>query len=505
MSKISLSPPSLPLFFSELLDWLFARTNYENFKVVPKQRYQENLALFREFLDFAGAPDRQLTIVHVAGTKGKGSVCFLLEHLVRTCGYKTGLFTSPHLESILERFMLQGTPCDETTFARVFNRLLAVWIDFCRQTDRDPDAPGLTFFEWSVAIAFEMFSGQKVDCVLLETGLGGRFDATNVCLPAVSVITSISYDHQDILGNTLKEIALEKAGIVKLGVPLVFCIASPLLYPLTEAENHAVLSNGSRPIVASDVQELRTCILTIAHEHCSPAYEITEILPGLQSVPMTLPGLHERMNATIAEKIAGLLQDRLPLLNNPERCKILSQATVPGRMECIATDPTIVIDGAHNRMSFRALAATISRSFPLSRKTLLFGASAGKDIEGMFYELIPCFDSVCFVTASDSSRAVPVSELLDRWHAFIESLPTERKENPTFVHPSDSRSAGQTTGITLTNEIPSNKVIPEVKGIANLAAFLDSFCQNGEKSELLCVSGSFYLIGEVRRLILHRP
>ncbi|MDO5566841.1 MAG: hypothetical protein Q4G59_09310 [Planctomycetia bacterium] len=112
MSNISLSSSVLPLAYSELLDWLFARTNYENFKVVPKHRYQENLDLFRKFLDYAGAPDRQLTIVHVAGTKGKGSVCFLLEHLVRSCGYKTGLFTSPHLESILVRVIIQGQTCD---------------------------------------------------------------------------------------------------------------------------------------------------------------------------------------------------------------------------------------------------------------------------------------------------------------------------------------------------------------------------------------------------------
>ncbi len=476
MSNISLSSSILPLSCKQLLDWLFARTNYENFKVIPKHRYQENLDLFRNFLDFAGAPDRRLTIVHVAGTKGKGSVCFLLEHLIRSCGYNTGLFTSPHLESILERFMIQGKPCDEESFARAFNRLLVVWIDFCREHDRDPDAQGLTFFEWSVAIAFELFSGQGIDCVLLETGLGGRFDATNVCCPAVSVITSISYDHQDILGQTLKEIALEKAGIVKEGVPFVFCVASPLLYPETDAGKSAVMANGSRPIDASDVEELRQLFLQVAHSRHAPVYEIAEIASGLQSIPMALPGLHERLNATIAAQVAELLQPCLPRLDCSDRSgvyNILSQAAVPGRMERIAADPLIIIDGAHNRMSFRALAATLTQTYPRYRKSLLFGASAGKDIEGMFYELLPCFDKVYFAQTSGSARALSVAELLDRWNEFT-----------CFIQNTQS------------------VVVPQVSGVFDLVSFIDSFREGVSQDELLCVSGSFYLVGEVRRLIV---
>jgi folylpolyglutamate synthase/dihydropteroate synthase len=214
-------------------NFLMRRTNYETFESLPYDQMELSLDRVRRFLEFLGNPDRQYVIVHVAGTKGKGTTCAALDQIYRAAGYRVGLFTSPHLDQFLERFQIDGKICDKTFFAETTWALAGLWKDFVRQEKLDAQSSSdshlaqqelpeeLTFFEWTLVLAVTLFARAKVDIAILEVGLGGRFDATNACDADVSVLTSVSYDHCEQLGYTLSEIASEKLGIVKTNAPLV--------------------------------------------------------------------------------------------------------------------------------------------------------------------------------------------------------------------------------------------------------------------------------------------
>lgn len=214
--------------------FLMRRTNYETFVSVPYDKMEASLARVRDFLEFLGKPQDSYVVIHVAGTKGKGSVCGALDQIYRAAGYNVGLFTSPHIDDLMERFQINGEPCDKTMFAETTSLLVERWKTFRRARRREhvgvktldnsydaSDEMQMTFFEWSLVIALALFARAKVDVAILEVGLGGRFDATNVCYADVSVLTSVSYDHCEQLGNTLDEIAREKLAIVKSNAPLV--------------------------------------------------------------------------------------------------------------------------------------------------------------------------------------------------------------------------------------------------------------------------------------------
>ena len=220
--------PDLSLY-QRAENFLMRRTNYETFKSIPYDEMALSLERIRNFLAFLGNPDRQYAIVHVAGTKGKGSVCAALDQIYRAAGYRVGLFTSPHLEEIVERFQIDGKNCDKNLFAETTCALAEQWKNFQalerkkrRESDSFdvPERP-LTFFEWTLVIAVVLFARARVDVAILEVGMGGRFDSTNVCDADVSVLTSVSFDHCEQLGHTLQEIASEKLGIVKSNAPLI--------------------------------------------------------------------------------------------------------------------------------------------------------------------------------------------------------------------------------------------------------------------------------------------
>ncbi len=213
--------------YQRALKFLYRRTNYETFKSIPYAEMENSLQRLRDFLAFLGDPERRFVIVHVAGTKGKGSVCHSLDRIYRAAGYRVGLFTSPHLDDLTERFQIDGKNCDKTFFGETTRGLVERWNEFNARrkkelgADRVDAEPKMTFFEWSLVIAVALFARAGVDIAILEVGLGGRFDATNAVDADVSVLTSVSYDHCEQLGDTLMKIAGEKLGIVKTNAPLV--------------------------------------------------------------------------------------------------------------------------------------------------------------------------------------------------------------------------------------------------------------------------------------------
>lgn len=216
--------------YQRAVRFLYRRTNYETFKSIPYAEMENSLRRLRDFLEFLGNPERRFVLIHVAGTKGKGTVCHFIDRIYRAAGYRVGLFTSPHLDELTERFQIDGKNCDKAFFGETMRALIERWNDFCAQRKKDAiekgdfpetETPKLTFFEWSLILAVALFARAGVDVAILEVGMGGRFDATNACDADVSVLTSVSYDHCEQLGNALLQIASEKLGIVKTNAPLV--------------------------------------------------------------------------------------------------------------------------------------------------------------------------------------------------------------------------------------------------------------------------------------------
>src|SRR5262245_30142218 len=204
------------------LDWLMGRINYERTAFIPYQDRQLKLDRMRQLLTRLGQPDAGMKIVHIAGTKGKGSTSAMIAGILTAAGFRTGLFSSPHLERIEERFAVDAEPCTAAELVALVDRLRPVVRSMDEEAAAEGDAAGgPTYFEATTAMALLHFVERGVDAAVLEVGLGGRLDSTNVCLPAVCVITSISFDHTKQLGNTLASIAREKAGIIKPGVPVV--------------------------------------------------------------------------------------------------------------------------------------------------------------------------------------------------------------------------------------------------------------------------------------------
>src|SRR5262245_47284250 len=227
LTDARLAPAGLYAAREAGLDWLKGRINYER-TVLPYQSRQLKLDRMRQLLTRLGQPDAGLKIVHVAGTKGKGSTSAMIAAMLTAAGYRTGLFSSPHLERIEERFAVEGLPCTADELVTLIDRMKADAraMDEEAAADGDPQG-GPTYFELTTAMALLHFVERKTDAAILEVGLGGRRDSTNVCLPEVSVITSISFDHMRQLGNTLASIAREKAGIIKPGVPVICGVTNP--------------------------------------------------------------------------------------------------------------------------------------------------------------------------------------------------------------------------------------------------------------------------------------
>jgi dihydrofolate synthase / folylpolyglutamate synthase len=315
------------------IDWLFG-TQFRGVKL--------GLENVRRLLTALGEPQNELRCIHVAGTNGKGSVCAMIDSIARTAGLKTALFTSPHLIRFNERIQINGLPIDNENVVRGIDRI--------RQLIDEEHHP--TFFEINTALAFDYFRRQEVDLVVLETGLGGRLDATNVVHPLVSVLTSIEMDHQKWLGNTLGEIAAEKAGIIKPRVPVV-----------------------SGPQLA----EVRNVLERIAAQRSAP---ISYADPLIEDQLVGLAGSHQRLNGAIA--VSAIREGGL--YASPQALKEgLAGVYWPGRFQRI--NERLVLDGAHNPAATKCVVETWKECVGSPRATIIFGGLCDKDLQGMILTL----------------------------------------------------------------------------------------------------------------------
>ena len=318
------------------------------------------LETMRASLSQLGNPERQLRFIHIAGTNGKGSVAAMCAAVLAAAGYRTGLYTSPHLVSLCERFQINGLPITEAEVVRLVEKLRPIL-----ETQQPRPA---TFFEAVTILALEYFREQQVDVVVWETGLGGRLDATNAVTPLVSVITNVAFDHMQYLGETLEQIAGEKAGIIKPGIPVV-----------TGADGVA---------------------LTVIRQVCADLRApLTVVVDGVNRTPLL--GRHQAGNCAVAE--AALRASGLDISDTQLRDG-LAQTRWPGRFQIVRRDPVVVLDGAHNAAGATSLAGTLREQFAGKRLALVLGVLRDKNYEEMCRILAPLAVTIC-CTRVNSERS----------------------------------------------------------------------------------------------------
>jgi dihydrofolate synthase/folylpolyglutamate synthase len=360
----------------------------------------ENITILLERL---GRPDHGYPCVHIAGTNGKGSTAAFLEEILREAGFRTGLNTSPHLERINERIRISGEEISDARFAEVFTRIHAV-IEQLLAEGKLRAHP--TYFECVTALAFEAFAQERVDFAVIEVGLGGRLDATNVVTPQVSIITRIDFDHENYLGHSLREIAGEKAGILKPEVPAVFAAQ------LSEA----------REVLLGRAEELRCPVTETSEafrveseavEHGCIHATVVEIASGKTfSLAPRLAGRFQLQNALNAVAAARILQSRNYRINDDNIVNGVAMTEWPGRLERLQTRPDIYLDGAHNPGAARELARFLEEKFAGRKVYLIFGAMRDKAVDEVTGMLFPYAYEVIF-TQPGTPRAVSARQLAE--------------------------------------------------------------------------------------------
>jgi len=368
-----------------------------------------DLSRMEALLSYLGNPHQKYRVIHVAGTKGKGSTAAMIASCLQMAGYKVGFYTSPHLEEFNERIQINGKLIPDQRLVDLVEKI------------KEPTnlIHRLTTFELTTAIAFEYFSAEKVDLAVIEVGLGGRLDATNLVDPMVSVITSISLDHTAVLGNTPAKIANEKAGIIKPGRPVV---CGPQRQEALQIIQAAAADRNSRFIhigedfrYASMSHDLKSQVLAVWHKDDQEnmnAYVNHKTLEDWKPTFLTIPllGYHQVENAAIA--YAVLLVCRENGINIS--CEALetgfNNVFWPCRFEVLSDQPLLIVDSAHNVDSALKLRLTIEDYLPGMPIVLLFGASEDKDVLGMFRELLPRINAVV-VTESIHPRAMSLKHL----------------------------------------------------------------------------------------------
>lgn len=389
--------------------WLATRIDYE--RTPPRAKAAFGLSGMRRLLASIGNPHRGLAVVHVAGTKGKGSTVAMLASILSEAGYRTGRYTSPHVHGLEERICVDGRPVSPRELAAaakiVRPAVEAIDAAAARRGGRGP-----TWFEIMTALAFVHFARSRVDVVVLETGLGGRLDATNVVRPLLSIITSISFDHVEILGRTLAKIAGEKAGIIKRGCPVISGVMQP----------------SARRVISEVAVRRRSKLLQLGRDFRAghepspgPLDPGTLLLQTSERFGVDSPlsfllgmtGEHQAANAALAAVAAFLLPSMgFPVPVDAIR-RGLASASLPARIEVIGADPLVVVDAAHNVASMESLVAAVSDVLDHKHpRVLVFAASRDKQFEAMFRAARGHFDEVVVTRYTSSPRAASFDALL---------------------------------------------------------------------------------------------
>lgn len=412
--------------------------------------FGSNYGLERTYklLEFLDNPHGKLKIIHVAGTNGKGSTTAMITSMLKESGYKVGMYTSPFLEEFEERMQINGENIPKEKLAQLMTKIKYAVDKVIEEGYNHP-----TEFEIITALMFLYFATEKVDFAVVEVGLGGRLDSTNVITPILSVITSISFDHTNILGNTLEEIAREKAGIIKAGIPT-------LIYPQEEIVKK-VLSEKCEELGAKlyKINKDDAKLVEIIKE--DKIYQLVKVkLDDEYDVKLPLLGEHQILNLALALKALEIIKDKAPKLRNESTMKALSEVRWNGRLEVMSNEPYVVIDGAHNIQGIMQLDKNIRKYFEYDDLYLILGILADKDVDHMVKVITPQAKKV-FTVTPNSIRAETAEELMG----------AVKKYNQDCQAYSDYKNAFEDTL---------------------------KLCK---KDDLLLISGSLYMIGEMRGII----
>ncbi len=434
--------------YDEAIKYLFNRTNYEQEKHLRYNVDTFNLKRMEHLLSLVGNPHTKVDTVHIAGTKGKGSTATMLARMIEANGYKVGLYTSPHVVDLHERIIVNSEMISRTAMLGLLNRIYKAV-----ETVSKTSAP--TFFEIITALAFMHFADAKADVAVIETGLGGRLDSTNVIKPKVVGITNLSFDHQKQLGNTIGEIAKEKAGIFKAGVPIVTVQQDPDAMRVLKAQAAAVKA----PLSVTGVDIDFSHRFETSSEY-GPHNRVCLTTPTSKFEHLRVPllGIHQAVNCGLALAMLDKLKGCGFEIDNDKTVAGLAKVKLPGRMEMICEDPRILIDGAHNAASIKALMYAIGQSIPYDSMIVIFGCNEDKDAAGMLHELQFGADKVIF-TRSNSAKAMSPDELAEKYIAI------------------------------------SGKMCQTAPALGEALRLAKSAVG---KEDLVCITGSFYLIGQAK-------
>ncbi len=388
--------------YKEAMEYLFAQTDYEKQSHLRYNADTFDLKRMKELLSLLGNPHKKIPTAHIAGTKGKGSTATMLGKMLEANGYKVGLYTSPHLVNLHERIMVNSEMISEKEMYRLLNRVHAPLEKMAKD-----NAP--TFFEIMTALAFLHFADRKVDIGVIETGLGGRLDSTNVIEPEVVGITSLSIDHQDQLGKTIDSIAKEKAGIMKKGVPVVTVQQEPNAMKVLKSEAEAIKAPLS---VTGDDIDFSHRFETSREDGPHTRVCLTTLTSKFEHLRVPLYGKHQAINCGLALAMLDKLKASGYKIDNEKVSKGLDQVSLPGRMEIICDDPRVMIDGAHNAASIKAVIHAIGQNIPYDSMVVIFGCNKDKDVRGILNMLQYGADKVIF-TRSNSPKAMLPQDLAD--------------------------------------------------------------------------------------------
>jgi dihydrofolate synthase / folylpolyglutamate synthase len=433
--------------YQEALQYLNRFVNLEK-----KNVYDYNLSCkldrMRRLCSILGDPQDAVRAIHVAGTKGKGSTSVMIQSILKNSGFKTGLYTSPHLASFRERIRIDDELISESDVGSILDTLKAA-VD-----EMGGDEP--SFFEIYTALAYLYFKAEGADFAVYETGLGGRLDATNVVEPLVCAITPISYDHTGILGDTLEKIAYEKAGIIKNDN---ICVSAP-----QDPEALSVIEKVCKEKDAELVlvgRDIKFSELSASGE--GEVFSVTALFEKYENLHMKMLGFHQVVNAAVAIGVIEGLRLSGVSVGKPAIKRWIGSVTWPGRLEVVRKrSPRIILDGAQNKASADALARSVRKLFKYGKLILVLGVSKDKDIKGMLKELVPISDTIILTKSEIADRAM----------------------DPAAIH-------GLIT--------PKSKDVIITRDVKDA---LGKAIRKAGPSDLVLVTGSLFVVGQARKILV---
>ncbi|MDX1965045.1 MAG: folylpolyglutamate synthase/dihydrofolate synthase family protein [Pirellulales bacterium] len=505
--------------YSKAIDYLLGRINYERIPMQPYQRGEFRLDRMRLLLRLLGNPQDEYGIVHITGTKGKGSTAALLSAILSR-EYLTGLYTSPHLERFEERIQINGTPCEPAEFVELVNlvRHPADQIDTdCAQARNYRFDSGPTYFELTTAMALLHFARRGCQLAVVEVGLGGRLDSTNVVKPLVSVITNISFDHTKQLGRTLAQIAYEKGGIIKPNTPIVSGVLAN--EPRQVITNIALRQNAPLSQLGQDFDfcylpspEIGTpARVDYFSRNSAQSNQASSLVPQFQKLDLGLSGRHQAANAALALATISRLQAAGWNVSTAAIEAGLANCRWPARIEVVRQNPLTILDAAHNEASIAALLETLRENYPGRQKWLIFATTREKPVQQMLTQVAGAFDGVILTQYAHNPRAYPLQQLQADFSEIVQRRAGKKGATP------QSQLLGTAEGWEMTGYPDRGSIRPSTSrftfrrkplhapralAVADPATAWELAQNWAANDDVICITGSFFLAAELRSLVV---